>query len=305
MALLAMPTMLAIAMPAPGGLSSPTGVTYVCWQAYYAMLIISILLVARHAVGSAASATPDAVRSLTPTGWLHYFAWSERSGSLRHQWGSAVGGAGCSTLAIAALAHTSARKVLYLGPSSYVMVCMAGALAGCALYWLVRGVMLGRSLSGPENFELLWTMPARTPAVEQLSRIFRLGFYVASFAATLYSYPVLWLATRMPQSNDLIIIVKFGFLGAAAIGTLSIGVLPQLWVSKTVAVARRESIYRAAAAAADESLTPTEFNSMASLLKSIADTPASTINDRTVVGIIFGFVAAVGPGVVQLMFRHG
>jgi len=113
---------------------------------------------------------------------------------------------------------------------------------------------------------------------------------------------VIWLANRDTTHDPIFIAIKLFFLGLALLGILAVATVPQLRLSAVVSWHRTAGLKRAQQLLTTAGSLSEEIQ-IANLIKTIGDSPASTINDRTIVGIVLGVAAAIGPNLVQILAR--
>ena len=89
---------------------------------------------------------------------------------------------------------------------------------------------------------------------------------------------------------------------AELLGIVAVATVPQLRLSAVVSWHRTAGLKRAQQLLTTAGSLSEEIQ-IANLIKTIGDSPASTINDRTIVGIVLGVAAAIGPNLVQILAR--
>jgi hypothetical protein len=276
--------------------------TYLLWLLYFAGIDIVSTLAIRGAMVAAMRMWPELEAALTRRGFAAYRRWSNTNASLGRQAMLLVPLAVITLVALWMVRYTPLVNSFYIAFPSFLSVAISGSLAGNGAYWLIRGVRLSRMLAKPENLQLLWTAPARTPVVEGMAKIYRIAFYLAVLETAIYLFPVIWLANRDTTHDPIFIAIKLFFLGLALLGIVAVATVPQLRLSAVVSWHRTAGIKRAQQLLTTAGSLSEEIQ-IASLIKTIGDSPASTINDRTIVGIVLGVAAAIGPNLVQILAR--
>ena len=275
---------------------------YFGWLAYFILLDVVTVLSAWFSCLGFYRITPDLDEALTDEGYAAYDAWAERNLSLRRQGRLMVATAllGVCALALADSAPSLHRN-LYLSPASYIAVVWTAALASNCGHWLFHGTTLARHLTARCRIKLLWLAPARTPAIESLARVYRVSFYIASIGASLFLLPILTWSKGSGAGSSALVLVKVFLVCAAGALALGIAVIPQVCLSIAVIRERKATIksLQKQLPGLDSELDGT-ISTLASLLKTVTDSPQSTINDRTIVALLLGLLAATLPGIVQL-----
>ena len=183
---------------------------------------------------------------------------------------------------------------LFIGPLSYICVFWTGCLVCNCAYWALHAVGLTFALRRMRGFSLSWPAPARTVGIEGAARTYRVAAFVGGLGTAVYSVPLFYISSVISRSQD-IQVLKTGLLLLGVGTTILLGAITQIELSRIVWTARSSSLRRIEAALPGlaevgdgKKLQESGAAQLLTLYAQICASPSTTVNDRTIVALLFG-----------------
>lgn len=282
-----------------------TSFTYYGWLSYFSGLTWIEIIFGLGGVTVFHNLTSPLEKMLTQRGRNTYDRWADIATAPLPQAAFSVvfSVAACCALWIISLTPGISRH-LYVSTPSYMSLGFCSLFIAQGAYWIVSGTLLSILLTRPGHMTVDWYAPALTPGMELLARCYRLAFYGSSLGVAFCLFPVLAWAYKAPGTT-LFLAVKVGLFIISVLAPLSIAVVPQWRLSSVVAQERRAAIeyLRALLPASASSVVPPGPSDSTNLawLQTVISSPASTVKDSTVVGILLGVSTAVLPYLINFL----
>lgn len=208
------------------------------WGVVDALLLIVALAVASRAIRVATAVTGlvESNRSVIRTrGDAWWRTWNDRWMRRKPQliaWLAGLFAAALAAIPVADALHSR----LQLGLISYIQLAVTGGLGAGLGYFGVAAIDLCRHLAHlnrSHRFSMVWWAPARTPAIQELSKLYRFAGFWAFMGALLFSPPVVWAYLSGTGGSTLLIAVIVAITGTLVL-LVSVGWMPHYWLSRIV-----------------------------------------------------------------------
>lgn len=215
------------------------------WGVVDALLLIVALAVASRAIHVATPVTilVESRQSSITDGDAWWRTWSNRW--MRRKPQLIVLLAGLFGAALAAIPATEAlHSRLQLGLISHIQLAVTGSLGAGLGYLGVAAIDLCRHLAHlnrSHRFRVVWWAPARTPAIQELSELYRFAGFWAFIGALLFSPPVVWAYLSSAGGSTLLIAVIVALTGTLVL-LVGIGWMPHYWLSQIVSHEKRTAL---------------------------------------------------------------
>ncbi|GGO00395.1 hypothetical protein [Microbispora bryophytorum] len=299
------PVVLAIVLGWRSPPPQQSAVAYYGWLIYFSLLVLVVTAFSWWGVKIFYQLTPQLEKMLSVAGRGAYDRWANITTATGPQLSFSMLFSVVSVVAIRVAASVPGMSQrLYVDQASYLAVLVAAFFIGGGVYWIVVGTTLSIVLTRPGHLILHWYAPAHTPGMELLSRCYRMGFYGSSVGVALCLFPLLAWAYDGPDST-LLLIVKIALFLTAATATSLIAVIPQWRLSAVVAERRRRSLEDINALLPDtvERVSDGDRSdpSLLAWLQVLTTTPATTVKESTVAGLLLGMATALLPYIIKIL----
>jgi hypothetical protein len=279
------------------------------WCFYYIAIVLGLFPIF-HGLALLSLRMAGAVdHMLTPHGRAAYERWAGHALRIPRQvvFGCIIAIGTCIALRMVDGVAGPDTSVLVLLPS-YVIVAITGFFCGIAGYWAIAIAWFAQVITKRGHIKLHDLIPARTPGIEELSQITVTGFVGAAIYSVLLLFPVVYWTYHfgsmdVTRADHLkVLVVKWILILLCAVGSLAIGVVPQIHISLAVQRIRHATML-SLLGRLDVVSEGEHKGRLQDLFAMVANSPGSPLGNGNIIQITVGVVVALLPLAVIVMLH--